>query len=111
MTIEEAGEIVLKGSPWLLCAICLGTGRVKVEPEERQEKEREVDRVECWSCKGGGHFLPADTEEAYRMLAAELPPKPLTPRERMAKLGSDFIKDQLNRPSPLKMILPPTRTK
>lgn len=89
MNIEEAGEIVLEGGAWMQCAACKGNGQRVQKGEEKET------HVECSRCKGAGSFLPSYVVQAYQRLEIELPPKPLTPHERIAMVTANFVKDRV----------------
>ena len=109
MIIEEAGEIVLKADPWAMCAICRGSGRlVQGLPDDKVPgtDDPKTERVPCWCCESAGFFLPPDVERAYQLLNSEIPPKPLTPADRIAKMVSKFIKKGLLRTIVARLMFP-----
>lgn len=66
MTLEEAGEIVLRGNPWMPCPTCFAKGR------------RLIDGSQCVTCLGECYYLPVRTEEAYDLCGVDIPPRPGT---------------------------------
>lgn len=93
MTLEEAGEIVLQGKPWTECPIC--------------ETRGHVDRAKCSHCSGAGFLLSLETVVAYEICEVPVPTKPLTFGEKMAKVGSNFIRARLNEVSATRRLFPP----
>lgn len=66
MTLEEAGDIVLQGNPWVPCPTCYGKGT------------RRIDDSQCITCLGDRYYIPVRTEEAYDLCDVPLPPHPDT---------------------------------
>lgn len=96
MKIEEAGELVLGGKPWVRCVNCRGTGRLSLVDGYPTESDLKID---CGRCSGKGFWLSNKAKEAYEMLDLEVPPRPMTPRERLAATLGGTIREGLNRQS------------
>lgn len=71
MTIEEAGEIILRDAPFIFCGECRGSGRW--EKEDNFDYLRAVQL--CSACEGAGYILRADYERACQVLELK-PPSP-----------------------------------
>lgn len=105
MTDEEAGELVLRG--WVPCPKCEGQGRRTIT---RPGVEK---RVACKSCCRAGYIMPSRTRWAFTYLGIPIPPKPLTPTERLmdtaARTLADAIKEPMRASSMTRKIMPPIK--
>ena len=107
MTPEEAVERVLQGA-WDPCLKCRTTGWITTfDPNGRESKLEK-----CVICKSLGFVIFPRTREAFELVGAEIPPKPLTQREmRLEELsaGGERIRNTMNEANTLMRILPPAR--
>lgn len=75
MTIEEAGQRVLEGKPWLQCGVCTGNGLVHtIDPEDDNGENCAGCRGEdCSACHGSGSVLDPSFAEACELLKMPTP--------------------------------------
>lgn len=105
LTLEEAGEIVLRGEPWEECFYCRGRGKrtITIKDDEAEGGSR-TESNPCSDCDGAGFFLPSKTEKAYQLVGVEVLPKPLTATERFAQTAGSMFRGRFNAPSLLRTV-------
>lgn len=82
LTIEEAGEIILRGKPWVMCYDCRGLGTTHKpapevgDPMYLNDAGSTFAIKACKECMGAGWFLCEDYKEAAELLKLEVPQNP-----------------------------------